>query len=866
MNLELFDHEQITGKTLEETYPWMREKNFVRVKDIEQLSGLIDEAIKAGLCALDLESSGLDTRVYDGKSKDFIVGFSFSYDGVSGYYVPITHGSDNFERVFVRSTEQNLDPEEVKVHIQRLLDNCICIFHNCIFDHEMMTSHGYVIPEPKAGDGTSYKFHDTLILARLNDMGSKQIGLKFLSETFLQVRMLELSDLFEKGKGIRFHHLDPDEKRTIAYAASDAVCTYNLFKFYEKKFVLTDKRAKYIYDVERAVTFAVREMERNKCLIDMEKLREYKVTLDQFQKEIEEEANKEVGEIINLASPQQLGEVLVHKFHLKDLVSEIPEERGKIHTDSEYLEKHKKIRFVELILLHRDISKTLGTYVDNFLGGVDRNYEVKFQFIPTRTDTGRFASPGGKHEFGYSGVNIQALTAADDEAKADKTLSVIEKIKKFGAGFFLRSVVIARPGYKMVAIDYSGEELRVGANLSREPVWCKEFLEGEADLHQATAKLIFSPNPTKDERKKAKGVNFQIMYGGGPPAVAGATGLSREEAKVLIQKFFAGLKAIKSWMEREKQACKKRGYAETPFGRRRPLPGLASKDFIEISKAERLAINTPIQGAGGDIMKLAMIMTHRYIQGVKGEVRMLLTIHDELVFEVKEDNLDVHIPNLMNLMSLHEILSGPQYKWPVPLTMDCEVGDSWDVDYEYFERNPEMLEKLHPVLRKLKARALKVDVKPEPPKVDAPVQAVVVEEIKLEKPQPTDPISVAVAEFKALLPTTLDVEALERSFKAGLSKFIEMNPINKPTSDEYLNGTELLTERLKLPIAWKKYVYTLHSEMVTEEKAHILQFLLKSCSGGYNPFILRDHTGEILIQDRLIDAVAFEVLARHYSI
>ena len=278
-------------------------------------------------------------------------------------------------------------------------------------------------------------------------------------------------------------------------------------------------------------------------------------------------------------------------------------------------------------------------------------------------------------------------------------------------------------------------------------------------------------------------------------------------------------------------------------------------------------------------MKIAMVRTHRYIQGVNEEVRMLLTVHDELVFEIKEDKLDTHIPELMNIMSLHDLLSNPPYNWAVPLSMDCEVGDSWDVEYEYFKENPQEIRKLIPVLRDMKIKSLELNPETlEPlkaePKVEKTVESTV--ETKVEVVQEAsldldsdDPVSVALQAFRSELPQTVDTEmamTLMQSFRKGLSKFMEVAPLKPQEEPGYLNGMELQTERLKLPLAWKKYIYTIQSPVLTDEKAHLLQFILKICAGGSNPFILKDRSGEILVKDRTVDAIKFEILATHYNI
>jgi DNA polymerase-1 len=314
-----------------------------------------------------LETNGLDTRVFDGVCKTFIVGWSISYDGVTGYYIPVNHGIEDDLGKFQRNPKWSLPFEEVKAEIQRLIDNTITILHNCMFDHEMMQGWGIKIRE-LLPDGKTPAFHDTLLLAYVIDCGRKQKGLKVLSETLLGMKMLELEgDVFAKGEDIKFQTLDPTEDKAVVYAASDAICTFLLYGNLCKEGVETDKR-KSIYNVERKCTIAIREMERTRVRTDINKLREYKVNLEALRSEIEREANEVYGETVNLGSPAQVGEILFEKYGLTDLqerddkgelVFNAKNKKPTINTDEDSISKFKdRCPLIPLILLHRNISKT----------------------------------------------------------------------------------------------------------------------------------------------------------------------------------------------------------------------------------------------------------------------------------------------------------------------------------------------------------------------------------------------------------------------------------------------------------------------------------------------------------------------------
>jgi DNA polymerase I-like protein with 3'-5' exonuclease and polymerase domains len=760
-------------------------------------------------------------------------------------------------------------------------------------------------------------FHDTFCLAYLWDSSLKSKGLKALSESLLGMKMLELTDIFQTKKDIKFYTLDPinDEKTTV-YAASDAICTYHL---YQKLKHVADEQA-FIYYLERRCTFAIRQMERNKCLIDIEKIKEFKSILLGLKLELQDEATKILGYSANLASPAQVGKILTNPpfnldIYAKDDKGNYLIEKGvkKIETGEEALKPFiDTCPLIDIILTLRDINKTVGTYLDNFLTRADEFNEVKFKFVPWRVETGRFASQGGEAHEGYSGVNIQALTKPlkkkDKYDKNGNPIPILELVKKKGSGFFLRSCIRARPGYKLAAIDYSGQELRVAANVSQEKIWIKEFLEGTGDLHTETAKIVFkTQNPDGHQRDASKAINFQTLYGGGPSAISRKIKSSFEEAKEFQQRMIGGLGDLKRWMDTTKKKSHKNMYAATPLGRRRPLPMIKSEINRERAESERLAINTPIQGAGGDIMKMAMVRTNEYIAKSNDEVRMLITVHDELVFEIKEDRMDVHIPELMNLMSMDTILQGV-LKWAVPLSMDCEVGDNWDVEYEYFQKNAHLLEKLNDNLRLVKALAMSLDPKTLKPVGEDSTQATEKIEQKIEQLsvpkeetlnddffdiESLSPENAAKAvemltegqhtiphEHVDLLPEheiiamdNFDENSLknaidafknyctkdpEKAFLVGISEYI------KNLNSLKVVGKEIQNEIRKKPTAWMSYEYKMKSSFITEQKMYQIEALIKMCKGT-NPYKITMQQ-QIIAQGNDLDANRFDTLADYLNI
>ena len=320
------------------------------------------------------------------------------------------------------------------------------------------------------------------------------------------------------------------------------------------------------------------------------------------------------------------------------------------------------------------------------LENCDENDEIKFELNQTRADTGRYSATGGKglKMDGYSKVNCQNLPRTK---------------KKDPKAVDIRQAFIAHDGFKIATIDYSGEELRIAANLSREPKWIEEFLHGTGDLHTITAKIIHNKNDvSKEERGVGKTLNFLTLYGGGPGGFAAQAKIPIDKAKRMIYNFFKQYVGIRKWIESEVRVCKKRGYSKTAFGRRRSLLSFYnSTDEANQKKGDRCAVNSIVQGTGADVIKIALHRASKWIreQGLQDKIRILVPIHDEIVFEIKNDNSDVekaafgyYIEELSRIMIIDDIITS--LKWPVHLEVDAEYGDSFSIDHDYYKEKKEL--------------------------------------------------------------------------------------------------------------------------------------------------------------------------------
>jgi DNA polymerase I-like protein with 3'-5' exonuclease and polymerase domains len=453
-------------------------------------------------------------------------------------------------------------------------------------------------------------YEDTLLMAAIEDASRKEKGLKFLTENLLGREMIEINELGIQGskKDIVAFDMVPPQK-AVYYGASDAMCTYALYEHLKSKIDEQDPTGKSgpwaIYKIEKRCLFVTMEMERNLVKIDRPYIEKCKVdVIGRIQKSLKG-IYAIAGREFDVNSPKQLGILLFEELKIPYPVKEKTATNQYI-TNEKVLEKLSgKYPIVDLILTYRGFVKILETYIENFLRNADENDEVKFQLNQVRADTGRFSSTGGQGLLadGYSGVNCQNLPNFDP----DNPDSID-----------LRRAVIARPGCKIASIDYSGEELRIAANFSKEPLWIKEFLEGTGDLHSITGRIIHKKQDiSKKERGVGKTLNFLTLYGGGAGGFATKAKIPYETAKKMIINFFEEYKGIKSWIDRESKAARKRGYSKTAFGRRRPLTQFySSPDKKDQAFADRCAINSAIQGCLQDHERVLTNMGYLQIKNV----------------------------------------------------------------------------------------------------------------------------------------------------------------------------------------------------------------------------------------------------------
>lgn len=568
--------------------------------------------------------------------------------------------------------------------------------------------------------------------------------------------MIEFEELFDaklKRNERKFYDIYPgDDNALTLYACSDAICTEILcdpnanktewdYAIKPKSVEYTDTvsavttRHQFTYRLEKQAVMGVRDMERQRAKINKE---EITILLGKAHKELEKYdnlirqlADRSGFKDFNAGSTKQLSAFLFEPGGGLD-ISPKPEKNpssGQYKTDAATLEVMADLpnapEVLGWIVKYRQISKIIGTYLTSMSENCDENDSLRFKFTQTGAATGRFTAPAGEADHGYAGIPIQGIPARSDPKKPEVAHS-------------LRRIFVARPGYTLVKVDYAGQELRIVANLSAEPKWVDEFLtarsEGrEADLHTLTAKAFFGDHITKDnktERNAGKIANFSLIYGGGTQAIMRATKCDKVEAARRKANFDKSVPVFAGWVKNQHAIVKKHHGVATAFQRFIAIPDATVKagetdaagkvvqpeDAKRIQAAcERKSTNFPIQGSGADILKISLVKlikefdkrrwrkicsagstrTNRFegLHWGDDSVRMIMTVHDEIVFEVKHERLVDAMPVIIEAMESPSRM----VKWKIPLVVEPLLGLNWDAKYDWAEvvsghKVPEWLE------------------------------------------------------------------------------------------------------------------------------------------------------------------------------
>jgi DNA polymerase-1 len=592
--------------------------NYSIINTTPALDELIKRLSGSKSFAVDLETTGLDPMSAQ------LVGISLSPAPGEAYYIPVGH-------VGLGQMEQ-LPLELVLARIKPLLeDNTQAkLTHNGKYDITVLGEYGVAVKNLA---------FDSMLAAYL--LGEKSLGLKALAFSKLAIEMTPIADLIGSGaKQIPMSQVEI--ARAADYACADADMTGRLAAMLEAE--LHQQGLWQLFaEVELPLMPVLVRMERNGVALDIELLGGMAHRLGEQLLKLEAEIYKNVGHQFNINSPQQLSTVLFDELKL----TPARKTKGSYSTGASVLEELRGVHpVIEFILDYRQLSKLKSTYIDALPSLVNpKTKRVHTSFNQTRTATGRLSS---------SEPNLQNIPIRGELAKE------------------VRQAFIAPPGSELLAADYSQIDLRCLAHLSQDKSLLDAFHHDE-DIHSATAAQVFGVEPqavTPEMRRVAKTVNFGVIYGMSDYGLEQATGLSREEAAGFIKAYFEKYPGVKNYLESTKEQARKKGYVQTILGRRRSIPEINSQNRQVREAAERMAINMPVQGTSADIIKVAMINLDREIIRRKLGSKMLLQVHDELILEVPEAELEDMRKLVPEIMSTALTLS-------VPLKVDIKVGKNW---------------------------------------------------------------------------------------------------------------------------------------------------------------------------------------------
>ena len=590
---------------------------YQRIESFEELKLLVEKMMNQEIVAFDTETEGLNALETD------IVGISFSWQKGIGYYLPIKNNKlaheKSFEilRPFFESTE------------------IIKVGHNIKFDIQVLHKYNVKVSSP---------IYDTMVAHYLINPDMRH-NLDTLSESYLNYSPISIESLIGKKGKNQISMRDVSIDKITDYASEDADITLQLKSVFDKE-IEVNNLGKIFYDIEIPMINVLSEMETEGIKIDtsyLEKLdKEFEEDLEKLKKEI----FKKSGEEFNLNSPKQLGEILFDKLKLVSKPKKT--KTGQYSTSEEVLSSlandHK---IIEDILEWRSLDKLQNTYVKSLPNEVSSlTNRVHSSFNQTVTTTGRLSSNNPNLQ------NIPIRTANG------------QKIR--------RAFIPRGSDYILMAADYSQIELRVIASMSNEENMIDAFVNNQ-DIHTMTASKIYNVDPenvTREQRGNAKTVNFGIIYGVSAFGLSQQTDLNRSESKVMIDNYFLNYPGLKKYMSDQIDFARNNGYVETIMGRRRYLQNINSQNNMLRSSSERNAINATIQGSAADIIKIAMININSELKKLSLKSKMLLQVHDELVFDVHKSEKD-------QIKDIVKTTMESAVKLKVPLKIDLEFGKNW---------------------------------------------------------------------------------------------------------------------------------------------------------------------------------------------
>ena len=610
-------------KVLEKQKP-INNKNYYLITDEKQIDQWIQEAEESGEVAVDTETSSLDPHQAD------LVGISLCSKIGKACYIPIGHNSSKCvnKDIVIKKLKPLLEDPSVKKIGQNIKFDFIVLFKNGINISSM---------------------EDTMLMSYVLDAGKNRHNMDTLSEIHLGHKTISFKEIVGTGKKqINFSEVEINKAKD--YAAEDADITFRLYKKFIKNLKL--EKMINIYEIfEKPLIRILAFMEMEGVEVDSKFLKSLSSKFEKKIKNLEKEIFKISNKEFNIASPKQLGEIIYNDLKIAGLKKT---KKGSFATSASVLEDlaFKGHELPRLVLDWRQLMKLKNTYSEALPEHLNpKTNRIHTSFLLAATTTGRLAS---------SDPNLQNIPIKTEDGKE------------------IRKAFVAEEGRTLISADYNQIEMRILADLANVKELKKAFNENE-DIHSLTASQVFNLEITKinsDMRRKAKAINFGIIYGISQYGLAKQIGVSNMEAEEFLNSYFLKFPEIKEYMTSTIKFCRKTGYVNNIFGRRTYLKGINDKNYNIRNFQERAAINAPIQGSASEIMRLAMIRINERLNEEKKEnCKMLLQIHDELIFEVlKED-----AKKMTNIIK--EVMTGVKnselHSFSTPLLVDINIGDNW---------------------------------------------------------------------------------------------------------------------------------------------------------------------------------------------
>lgn len=598
------------------------EANYDTVLDKDTFNTWLEKIQNAKLTAFDTETTSLNYMAAE------LVGVSFSVEAGIAAYVPFAHDYEG--------APEQLDRDWVLEQLKPWLedDSKAKVGQHLKYDANVLNNYDIVLR------GIQY---DTMLESYVYNSVSSRHDMDTLAKKFLGHTCVSFEELAGKGKKQKtFNEIDLEQ--AAFYAAEDADITLRLHQAIWPKVEKTPELVSIFKDIECPLIPVLAKMEQTGALIDPELLHAQSSEIAAKLQELEIKAHEMAGESFNLSSPKQLQVILFEKLELP-VIKKTP--KGQPSTAEPILQElAQDYELPRLIMEHRSLSKLKSTYTDKLPEMIQKTGRIHTSYHQAITATGRLSS---------TDPNLQNIPIRTAEGRR------------------IRQAFIAPTGYKMLAADYSQVELRIMAHLSQDKGLLDAFTK-DADVHKATAAEVFEVSldeVTTEQRRRAKAINFGLIYGMSAFGLAKQLDISRPEAAKYIKRYFERYPGVQQYMENTREGAKEKGYVETIYGRRLYLPDIKASNAMMRQAAERTAINAPMQGSAADIIKRAMIKMHDWLQSTDLDVKMIMQVHDELIFEIAEKDLDAAQAKIVDIMENSS-------KIDVPLLVEAGVGDNWD--------------------------------------------------------------------------------------------------------------------------------------------------------------------------------------------